>query len=111
MLQAVLGSFILIGIYKFMNSKSEYKVDAYIAGMFIFVPGILIFFISIGLNMLNINPGFSLLGYLLYFFFPLLFLKLSLEYQTKPAIKFSSVVPIVAIVTEIPFAILMAPNA
>ncbi len=106
MLQAGLGALILLGIYKFMNSKSDYKVDGWIAFLFILAPGIIMFLLAAGLGLANINPNYAVWGYLLYFLFPFAFLKLSLEYETKPALKYSIVVPIVAVVTEIPFVLL-----
>jgi len=112
MIQAAIGALILLGIYKFMNSKSEYDITWWMAFVFIWVPGFLLFLLSIGLNLLNLSPAFSLFGYLFYFAVPFLILKHGLEFDRSPAIKFSAVVPIVAIATEIPFVILLgAGNA
>lgn len=86
-----------------MTSKSEYEIDGWIAFVFIFVPSMLIFLLSMGLAMLNLSPLLAVLGYSFYFLVPFLFLKLSFEYETKPAFKFAVVVPVVAIFTEIPF--------
>jgi membrane-associated protease RseP (regulator of RpoE activity) len=112
MIHGVIGALVLLGIYKFMNSKSEYEVTWQLAFVFIWVPGFLLFLLSIGLNLLNLSPVFAMLGYLFYFAVPFLILKYGLEFDRSPAIKFSAVVPIVAIATEIPFVILLgAGNA
>lgn len=106
MLQAALGALILMGIYKFMNSKSEYEVNGTAAFVFILGPGFLIFLLAILFGYLGVSPAFSLLGYLLYFFLPFAYLKYGLEYANGPAFKFAIVVPVVAILTEIPFLFL-----
>ncbi len=107
MLQAALGAIILLGIYKFMNSKSEYEVNGTAAFVFILGPGFLIFLLSILLAKLGINPLFTLVGYVLYFLLPFAYLKYGLEYQNRPAFNFAIVVPVVAILTEIPFVFLL----
>lgn len=112
MIHAAIGALILLGIYNFMNSKSEYDITWWLAFVFIWLPGLLLFLISIGLNLLNLSPAYTLLGYPLYFVVPFLILKYGLEFERSPAIKFSVVVPIVAIATEILFAVIFgAANA
>ena len=112
MLQAALGALILLGIYKFMNSKSDYEIDWTMAFVFILAPGLLIFLLSIALNYFELTPELVLLGYLLYFLVPFIYLKTLLDYETKPAFNFSIVVPIVAALTEIPFLFLSGvPNS
>lgn len=106
MLQAALGAIILLGIYKFINSRSEYEVNGTAAFVFILGPGFLIFLLSILLAKLGLNPVFALMGYILYFLLPFAYLKYALEYENRPALKFAMVVPVVAILTEIPFVFL-----
>lgn len=108
MIQAALGAFILLGLYKFMNTKSDYEIDKMMAFIFILVPCLLIFLLTLGLGYFEISTSYALFGYLLYFIFPFLFLKLGLEFQARPAFNFAIVVPVVAILTEIPFAILLS---
>lgn len=108
MLQAALGALILLGIYKFMNAKSDYDVTWWLAFVFILAPGFLIFLLSAGLHLAELPADFALLGYSLYFLIPFLILRYGLEYQPGPALKFSAVVPLVAIATEIPFVLLMS---
>lgn len=111
MLQAVLGAFILLGIYKLMNSKSEYEIHGTMAFVFMLAPGFMIFLISIGLAYFELSPNFVLFGYLLYFVVPFLVLKQGLEFKTKQAFSFAIAVPVVAILTEIPFIFLLGvPN-
>jgi hypothetical protein len=107
MIQAALGGLILIGIYKFMNSRLEYEITWWMAFLFVLVPGLLLLLLNIGIGLLNLSPLFVLLGYVLYFIVPFLILRFGLEFERSPAIKFSAVVPIVAIATEIPFALLL----
>ncbi len=112
MLQAAIAGLILLGIYKFIDTKSEYEIDWWMSFLFIFAPSIVIFLLNIGIGIAGINPMFALFGYVFYFIFPLLFLKLGLDFETKPAMKVAAWVPIVAILTEIPFVFLMqAPSA
>lgn len=112
MLQAALAAMILMGIYKFMNSKSDYEVDWWMAFIFILAPGFLIFLASIGLAYFDQPPQYILAGYVLYFVIPFLMLKYGLYYKTRVAFKFSIVVPVIAVLTEIPFVILFgAANA
>jgi hypothetical protein len=108
MLQAALGAFILLGVYKLMNSKSEYEINGMMAFVFIFTPGLMIFLISLGLAYYELSENFILYGYLLYFIIPFLVLKQGLEFKARQAFNFSIAVPIVAILTEIPFVVLLA---
>lgn len=107
MIQAAIGAVILLGIYKFMNSKSEYEVSGMMAFVFILGPGFLMFLLSIALNYLELSPSLALLGYALYFILPFCVLKFGLDFQNGPATKFSLVVPAVAVLTEIPFYLLL----
>ena len=112
MIQAALGGLILLGIYKFMNSKSEYEIDWWIAAGFIFVPAIVVFLLTILFGLFEIDQTWFMAGIVLYFLFPYLFLKFSLDFQTGPAIKYSSIVPIVVILLDIAWvAIFGMPDA
>ena len=111
MLQAAIGALVLIGIYKFMNSHSDYEVSWVMAFLFILAPGFLIFLCSIVISYFDLNPALVLACYIFYFVVPFAYLKLLLDYQTKPAFKYSIVVPVVAVLTEIPFVLLMAPTS
>lgn len=107
MLQAAIGAVILLGIYKFINTKSDYDITWWLAFVFIIVPGILILLITAGLSLMGLPTDFALLGYILYLVIPFSILRYGLDYERGPAMKLSIAVPIVAIATEIPFALLM----
>ena len=109
-IQAAIGALILLGIYKFINSKSEYEITWWMAFVFIMVPGFLFLLLGIGINLLNLSPMLSLIGYIFYFAVPFLILRYGLEFQRSPAIKYSTVVPVVAILTEIPFILIFGPG-
>lgn len=106
MLQAAIAGLILLGIYKFIDTRSDYEIDWWMAFLFVFVPGFLIMLISIGIVALGLSLSLVLLCYSLYFIFPFMFLKLSLNYESAPAAKLSGWVPVVAVLAEVPFALL-----
>ena len=110
MIQAVIGGLILLGVYKYMKSGSEYDVDWWMAGTFIFVPAVLISLLQLALAFFELNLAFALLGYCLYFIIPFLMLNKGLDFEAKIAAKFAGVVPIIAIMTEIPFLFLANPT-
>ncbi len=90
-----------------MNSRSDYEVDTFIASTFVLVPAIINFGINIGLAALEINPLFGLIGYVLYFIIPFAFLIIALDFKLRPAFNFSIVVPLIVVLTEIPFALIL----
>ena len=108
MLQILLAGVILLGIYKFMNEPDGEFVSLGATCAFILVPAFLMIFLGLGLNALEQNPNWVLLGYLFYFLIPFAWLRHFLEFDIKSAFKFSIVVPIVAIVTEVIFINVMA---
>jgi hypothetical protein len=105
-LQAALVGLILVGIYRFMKSGSEYTVDWYLAFAFTLIPYILILFLIAGLNILGLPEAIVLAGYVLYLVVPFLILKFGLEFTTSAALKFSSVVPVVVVAMEVLFFVL-----
>lgn len=111
MIQAALGGLILLGIYKFMSSQSEIEIDWWMTAAFIFVPAIMILLLAALFGIFNISQAWLLLGYVLYFIIPFLILKIGFEFKTGSAIKFSSVVPVVAILTEVIFVLLLNVGA
>ena len=94
-------------IYRFMKTNNEYEIDWWMAFVFVLVPVLLISLLTMGLGILGLNMGFVLVGYLLYFIFPFLFLKLGLDFENGTAFKFAIVVPFVAIAAELPFIFLL----
>ncbi len=112
MIQAALAALILLGIYKLIAKKPEnedefhVKVDWWLAFAFVLVPSLLIFFIGIGITAFGLPPVLLLIAYILYFIVPFVTMKSMLDFKAKEAIKLAAIVPIVAVVTEIPFALL-----
>lgn len=112
MVQAAIAAFILLGVYKFVARKPEdeeefyVKVDWWLAFAFVFVPSILIFFASIGIATLELPPILILAADTLYFIVPFVTMKSMLDFKAKEALKLAAIVPVVAIATEIPFALL-----
>ena len=112
MIQAAIASVLLICVYKFMKTNNEYEIDWWMAFVFVLVPVLLIFLISIGLGVLELPQEYALLGYLFYLIVPFSILKFGLDFNASTAMKFSIWVPVAAVIAEIPFVILMgAGNA
>ena len=113
MFQAAIAAVLLLGIYKLVARKpteeGEYyiRVEWWLAFAFVLAPAILIYFISIGLAALQVPPGIIFATYILYFVIPFITLKVMLEFETKEAMKLALFVPIVVIVSEIPFLVLV----
>src|SRR5262245_51023049 len=105
MLQAAIAGLILVGVFRLMSDGSKY-MDWSLAAAFVFCPALLIMLISLCLRLLDLPPALVLVAYTLYFIVPFVALKVVAGFTTKSAIKFSLVVPIVVILTEIPFVVL-----
>ena len=111
LLKAILGSVILLLIYKFINEEDGDCVDFAATFGFILIPTIVIVIISLVLAKSGTNPSYALFGYILYFLLPFFWLKSVLEFSNKSALKFSIAVPIVAILSEVVFFQLISKMA
>ena len=107
MLQAAICALLLLGIYKMMTSKSDYKIDWWMAFSFVLLPMFLMFLLTVGLDAMGLPPQFAAAGYLLYFLIPFAFLKTSMEFSASEAGKYAAIVPMVVIVVEVPLVLMM----
>ncbi|WP_394175209.1 hypothetical protein [Thalassotalea litorea] len=112
MLHAALAGFILIFIYKFLDKKHlqseelHVEVDWWLAFAVIFASSMAIAVFNIGITSMQLPEITAFAGYILYLVIPFAILKLMLDYGAKKAITYAIWVPFVAIVAEIPFAII-----
>lgn len=90
---------ILLIIYRYVLPKDN-DVDWWTAFAFMLVPPLLLVGVSIALGMLGLNPLFALVCYLAYVLFPLYWFRSIEEYGWGSALKFTAIVPVVAIVVE-----------
>jgi hypothetical protein len=111
MIQVAIMALILVGIYKVMDrnkpESNEPQIDWWMAFAFVLAPGFLIFLITIGILSAELSPTLLLAAYSLYFVVPFFYLKFMLDYTSKQSAKYAVWVPIVAIVVEVLFALVI----
>jgi hypothetical protein len=90
------------------KDKLHVDMDWYVSFAIFITCYFAVILLGIAIASMNIPPSLSLAlgGYILYLILPFLIIKLMLNYSTKKAIIYSSVVPLVAILAEIPFVLI-----
>lgn len=119
MFYIALAGFILFGVYKLFDKHYGKKdtlhvdMDWYVSFAIFITCYFAVILLGIAIASMNIPPSLSLAlgGYILYLILPFLIIKLMLNYSAKKAIIYSSVVPLVAILAEIPFVLIRGAMA
>jgi len=112
MLHAVLAGFILSLIYKLLDRKyakddvHHVEIDWYMGFAVVITSSIAITLTSVAVSSFELPQFLLIFSYLFYLVIPFSIFKLMIDYKSKPAIIYSLWVPLVAILSEIPFVIL-----
>jgi drug/metabolite transporter (DMT)-like permease len=109
--------FILLGVYNLLDKhfgkqdKLHVAMEWYISFAIFVTAYFAIIVLGIVIKSIGIEQSvpLALAGYVFYIIIPFLIVKLMLDYSVKKAIIYSSVVPFVAILAEIPFVLIKGP--
>ena len=109
MLQGAIGGLILLGIFKLILPKDN-VIDWWVSFVFIFVPGLFGMLLVFVLGLTGLPLGISLVYYLAYFFLPLYWFREVEEFSWGRSAKFSAIVPVVGILSEVGAVMLLGVN-
>ena len=111
MIQVAIMALILVGIYKIIDrnkpESNEPQIDWWMTFAFVLAPAFLIFLITIGILSAELSPSLVLVAYSLYFIVPFIYLKSMLDYTSKQSAKYAVWVPVVAVVVEVGFLLVI----
>ena len=113
MVHAALTGFILLGIFKILDKHYEKKddlhvpIDWYMSFALVIVSTIAIVAFNVLVAQFNLPAVYRNLGYLIYLIIPFFVLKILFDYHSKKSFIYVIWIPFVALLAQIPFALLM----